>query len=67
MRLNDKDSLAEGLLTATKNDGKQEFFKLRDIYFLKCSDLIKEHCKERVNGFSVTFDKVTVQRISHIV
>ena len=67
VRENDKDNLTEGLIPAFKNDGSQEFFSYRDIYFLKLSDAIKNHFKENVDSFSVTLDKVTHQRISYTV
>ena len=65
VRLNSKDCLAPGLNTATKNDGKQEFFSYRDIFFLKLSEGVKILFKEEIKSFSVTLDKITVQRIPY--
>ena len=48
VRLNDKDNLTEGLLPAFKNDGRQEFFSYRDLFFLKVTENIKKF-------FSTTF------------
>ena len=35
VRLNDKDNMTEGLTPAFKNDGSQEFFSYREIFFTK--------------------------------
>ena len=67
VRLNDKDNLTEGVLPAFKNDGGQEFFSYRELFFLKLSESIKEYFAEHVHSFSVTLDKVTDQRISYTV
>ena len=67
VRLNDKDNLTEGVLPAFKNDGSQEFFAYRDIFFLKLSKSVKEYFSEHVHSFSVTLDKVTDQRIAYTV
>ena len=65
VRLNDKDELAQGLKTATKNDGKQEFFSYRDIFFMKLSEGVKDLFRQEIKSFSVTLDKITVQRIPY--
>ena len=67
VRLNDKDNLTEGLTPAFKNDGGQEFFSYREIFYLKLSDSVKKFFQENVNSFSVTLDKVTDQRVSYTV
>ena len=66
VRLNDKDALTHGLKTATKNDGSQEFFSYRDSFFMKLSDEIKELFRSHIKSFSVTLDKITVQRVPYV-
>ena len=63
-RLNDKDNLTEGLSPAFKNDGKQEFFYYKNIFYLKLTESGKKYFSENIHSFSVTLDKVTDQRIS---
>ena len=65
VRLNSKDCLVPGLTTATKNDGEQEFFSYRDIFFLKLSEGVKVWFKDHIKSFSCTLDKITVQRIPY--
>ena len=67
VRLNNKDALTEDLMSATKNDGKQEFHSFRELFFLKLSDLVKSNFKDKIKTFSVTLDKVTVQRVPYCV
>ena len=67
VRLNDKDNLTEDLSPATVNDGKQEFFSLREICFSKLTKILQEQFKSSVNSFSVTLDKVTLNHISYSV
>jgi hypothetical protein len=61
IRLNEKDNLTHGLNPATKNDGKQEFFSYREIFFLEITKGIKQFFGAEVKNFSVTLDKITVQ------
>ena len=67
VRLNDKDNMTDGLTPAFKNDGSQEFFSYREIFFTKLSDSVKKYFQEKVMSFSVTLDKVTDQRVSYTV
>lgn len=66
-RLNDKDNLTPGIKVATKNDGTQEFFSIREMLYCKLSDDIKDYIKHNVESFSVTLDKVTDRGIPYTV
>ena len=67
LALNDKDLGSDITNTATKNDSKAEFFKLRNVVFDLVSERTRQFFKENVNHITVTLDKVTVQRISYTV
>ena len=66
MSLNDKDNLTNNINAVTKNDSKAEFFSLRSLIFEKVTQRIKT-LFEKVESFSVTLDKVTVNRVSFTV
>ena len=65
--LNEKDLGSDIPNTATKNDSKAQYFKLRNIIFELVSDRTKIFFKNHVNHITVTLDKVTVQRTSYTV
>ena len=65
VRLNDKDQLTNSKF-ATKNDGKEIFFELRDIVFEKLGNLIKEKFK-KIKNASFSLDKVTVSGVPYTV
>ena len=68
---NDKDMIhytitKEGLQPPTKNDGRQEFFDIRDKAFNLLTDDIRKSFK-KVKSFSVTLDKVTTGHQAYTV
>ena len=65
--LNEKDLGSDIINTATKNDSKAEFFKLRNIIFELVSEKTRMFFKNNIKFISVTLDKVTVQRTSYTV
>ena len=65
--LNEKDLGSDIPNTATKNDSKAEYFKLRNVIFEHVSERTKTFFKEEVKHITVTLDKVTVQRTSYTV
>ena len=69
VKLNMKDFLAEkdlGLeIYNTRNDSKLHFSWLRDVVFVTSTKHVKLFIEEHVKYFSVTLDKVTVQRNSY--
>ena len=68
VRLNNKDRLNEiiGEAFAFKNDGRQNYFLLRDVVFLKLSECVKNMIR-KTEVISVTLDKVTVSSTSYVV
>ena len=69
VRLNDKDNLTAELedVVATKNDGRQEFFKYRDMCFTHFNQNFKLFFKEKINHAAITLDKVTIGSVSYTV
>ena len=65
VRLNDKDNLTQGVDAAQKNDGRQEFFKYRELFFLELTESVKHFFKRNIKSFSVTLDKITNQRVPY--
>ena len=66
VRIVDLDHL-EGINLCDKNDGRQFFFRMRDLCFKICSSLNKTFFKERVSFFAAYLYKVTQNHISYIV
>ena len=57
--------LTQGIEAATKNDGRQEFFKYRELFFLELTECVKHFFNRNIKSFSVTLDKITNQRIPY--
>ena len=68
VRLNNKDQLCDLIKEkfAFKNDGRQQYFNLREIMFLKMTEEVKKLI-EKTSVISVTLDKVTTANTSYIV
>ena len=66
VKLCDKDELNEDITFATKNDGQEVFFQLRDVVFEKLTDQLVETL-HNVNLLTVTLDKVTCVNVSYTV
>ena len=65
MKLNDLD-IIKGLKGATINDGRPNFFMLRDMVFEKLSVKIAEAMKS-THVLGATLDKVTLNKIPYTV
>ena len=65
--LNEKDLGSDIKNTATKNDSRAEFFKLRNTVFELLSEKTRQFFKDKIKFITVTLDKVTVQRTSYTV
>ena len=63
----EKDFGSEFYNIATKDDSKNEFFRLKNIIFDSVTEKNKLFFKENVQNISVTLDKVTVKRRSYTV
>lgn len=68
VRLNNKDELTAEVFgeSATKNDGREQFFELRNIVFDKLSDYIKR-LFQTLKTASFSLDKVTVGGVPYTV
>ena len=68
LKLNEKDSINPCLknLTATKNDGQQLFFEIRDIACQKLENKIKKLISSK-NSIGISLDKVTLFGRSYTV
>lgn len=68
VRLNNKDQLNENIgdTFAFKNDGRQNYFYLRDVAFEKLGNTVKKMVS-KAHVISVTLDKVTVGSTSYMV
>ena len=68
VRANNKDQLNELISDkfAFKNDGRQHYFYLRDVVFLKLNESVKDMVR-KTKVISVTLDKVTVSSTSFMV
>ena len=62
--LNDID--IENYVSATKNDSRANFFRLRNLIYDAFTGKIRSFF-EKVDDIAVTLDKVTVQRVSYTV
>ena len=69
VKLNEKDNLTSGLQhsVATKNDGGQWFFKIRDLVFDTLTSKTKNFICDNIFSLAVTLDKVTVGHITYNV
>ena len=65
--LNEKDVGSDIQNTATKNDSKAEYFKLRNTIFELVSEKTRIFFKNDIKFITVTLHKVTVQRTSYTV
>ena len=71
LALNEKDFLTESdsemYNIATKNDSRNEFFRLRNVIFDTLAEKTKNFFSQKVEDIAVTLDKVTVKRTSYTV
>ena len=65
VRLNNKDALLQKV-SATKNDGAEQFFYLRDLIYEKLRQYIRT-VFSNIKSASLTLDKVTVSRVAYTV
>ena len=66
VKLNSKDNLADNLQSATKNDSRAEYFKLRKIAYKNMTEKIHTMF-QIVKSCSVTLDKVTTTHSYQVI
>ena len=72
IKQNDKDAInfvtanLQGIKPPTKNDGRQEYFDIREKVFHELTNSVRESFKS-VKSFSVTLDKVTTGHVPYTV
>ena len=66
VKLNNKDQLLLDDKYPTKNDGKQNYFELRNVFYDMLANSIKEIIRD-VSMIATTLDKVTVNGVSFTV
>lgn len=66
VKLNNKDNLVDNLATATKNDSKAEYFKIRELAHKNMTTKI-QNMFQSVKSCSVTLDKVTTTHSYQVI